>query len=390
MAAKRGPGLPRARPSLVRGVAARAGLTADFAHPEADLSRYRLIVAPALYLTTERAAANLRRYVEGGGTLVVSCFSGIVDDRDRVYPGPYRGALRDVLGLTRRESGSRCARASESPFHLGRTPACLPRTRTLRLPGTSASSGLRRARTRLRRTSPRPQASRHLAGAVPLDGPHVGVAAPVPGFADQSATAGSFGIWRGPCRSTGRMGVAPPGAAPAAVTVSAHPDRSSPAQRAGGHRGRLDGRRLSRAWRAKPVALVRQRPGGRRPRRHPSRPGRGPRLVRLRPHRRPGPPAAVLAAACDSCQPHPAPPARPTRRTLPGSPAAVDRSSPGRAARATRRPRRLAARPGAGPPHRRPAPLHHAHQPRNDPRHRPTAQPHRHRPEPSDVQVITE
>ena len=78
----------------------RAGLTADFAHPEADLSRYRLVIAPALYLITERAAANLRRYVEGGGTLVVSCFSGIVDERDQVYPGPYPGALRDVLGLT--------------------------------------------------------------------------------------------------------------------------------------------------------------------------------------------------------------------------------------------------------------------------------------------------
>jgi beta-galactosidase len=78
----------------------RAGLTADFAHPEADLSRYPLVVVPSLYLTTERAAANLRRYVEGGGTLLVGCFSGIVDDRDRVYPGPYPGALRDVLGLT--------------------------------------------------------------------------------------------------------------------------------------------------------------------------------------------------------------------------------------------------------------------------------------------------
>ena len=40
----------------------REGLTVDFAHPEADLSRYRLIVVPVLYLTTERAAANLRRY----------------------------------------------------------------------------------------------------------------------------------------------------------------------------------------------------------------------------------------------------------------------------------------------------------------------------------------
>jgi beta-galactosidase len=78
----------------------RAGLTADFAHPEADLSRYRLIVVPSLYLTTPAAAANLRRYVEGGGTLVVSCFSGIVDAWDRVYPGSHPGALRDVLGVT--------------------------------------------------------------------------------------------------------------------------------------------------------------------------------------------------------------------------------------------------------------------------------------------------
>jgi beta-galactosidase len=78
----------------------RAGLTADFAHPEADLGRYRLVVVPSLYLTTPEAAANLRRYVAGGGTLLVSCFSGIVDSWDRVYPGSYPGALRDVLGVT--------------------------------------------------------------------------------------------------------------------------------------------------------------------------------------------------------------------------------------------------------------------------------------------------
>jgi beta-galactosidase len=77
----------------------RAGLTADFAHPGADLSRYPLVVAPALYLITPQAAASLRRYVEGGGTLVVGCFSGIVDAWDRVHPGAYPGALRDVLGV---------------------------------------------------------------------------------------------------------------------------------------------------------------------------------------------------------------------------------------------------------------------------------------------------
>ncbi|MEU3253422.1 beta-galactosidase [Streptomyces sp. NPDC006997] len=75
-------------------------LTVDFAHPEADLSAYPLVVVPALYLMTEAAGANLRRYVEGGGTLVVSYFSGIVDEHDAVHEGAYPGALRDVLGLT--------------------------------------------------------------------------------------------------------------------------------------------------------------------------------------------------------------------------------------------------------------------------------------------------
>ncbi|MGW6645731.1 beta-galactosidase [Streptomyces iakyrus] len=75
-------------------------LTVDFAHPEADLSRYPLVVVPALYLMTEAAGRNLEAYVEQGGTLVVSYFSGIVDEHDAVHEGAYPGPLRDVLGLT--------------------------------------------------------------------------------------------------------------------------------------------------------------------------------------------------------------------------------------------------------------------------------------------------
>ncbi|MFJ4537220.1 beta-galactosidase [Streptomyces tibetensis] len=75
-------------------------LTVDFAHPEADLSRYPLVVVPALYLMTEAAGRNLTAYVENGGTLVVSYFSGIVDEHDAVHEGAYPGPLREVLGLT--------------------------------------------------------------------------------------------------------------------------------------------------------------------------------------------------------------------------------------------------------------------------------------------------
>ncbi|GAA1742734.1 beta-galactosidase [Luedemannella helvata] len=77
----------------------RDHLTVDFVHPEGDLGAYPLVVVPSLYLTTPAAAANLRAYVDGGGSVVVSYFSGIVDADDAVYPGAYPGALRDLLGL---------------------------------------------------------------------------------------------------------------------------------------------------------------------------------------------------------------------------------------------------------------------------------------------------
>jgi len=77
----------------------RAHVTADFAHPSSDLSRYRLVVAPQSYLLRTEDAANLRRYVEGGGTLVVTYFSGIVDENDAVHLGGYPGALRELLGV---------------------------------------------------------------------------------------------------------------------------------------------------------------------------------------------------------------------------------------------------------------------------------------------------
>ena len=78
----------------------RDGLTVDFAHPRADLSGYKLVVAPASYLLTHTDAANLSRYVENGGTLVVSCFSAIVDEHDAVHEGGFGAPLRDALGLT--------------------------------------------------------------------------------------------------------------------------------------------------------------------------------------------------------------------------------------------------------------------------------------------------
>lgn len=77
----------------------RDGHTVDFALPGHDLSRYRLVVAPAQYLLTAADAENLTRYVENGGTLLVSYFSAVVDENDAVHAGGFLAPLRDALGV---------------------------------------------------------------------------------------------------------------------------------------------------------------------------------------------------------------------------------------------------------------------------------------------------
>jgi beta-galactosidase len=77
----------------------QAGVSVDFAHPESDLSRYRLVVVPALYLVTDAGAENVRRFTEDGGTTLVTFFSGIVDSADRVRLGGYPAPWCGLLGL---------------------------------------------------------------------------------------------------------------------------------------------------------------------------------------------------------------------------------------------------------------------------------------------------
>ena len=78
----------------------RDHVTVDFAHPTADLSGYPVVLAPASYLLTAEAVANLTAYVEGGGHLVVGPFSGVVDQDDAVHPGGWNGAVRDLLQVS--------------------------------------------------------------------------------------------------------------------------------------------------------------------------------------------------------------------------------------------------------------------------------------------------
>lgn len=93
---------------LDRAQAIHAALTArgvgvDVVHPDSDLSTYDLVVVPTLYLVTDEHAAAVSAAAERGATVVVTYFSGIVDEHDHVRLGGYPGAFRDLLGVLTEE-----------------------------------------------------------------------------------------------------------------------------------------------------------------------------------------------------------------------------------------------------------------------------------------------
>lgn len=79
------------------------GVTTDVVHPAADLGRYRLVLAPCLYLVEDGPAAALLEFARAGGHVVLTYFSGIVDADDHIRLGGYPGAFRELLGLRTEE-----------------------------------------------------------------------------------------------------------------------------------------------------------------------------------------------------------------------------------------------------------------------------------------------
>lgn len=77
----------------------RLNVPIDFAQPESDLSAYRLVIAPLLYMVRPGVANHLEQFVRNGGIFLTTFFSGIVDENDSVVPGGYPGELRKLLGI---------------------------------------------------------------------------------------------------------------------------------------------------------------------------------------------------------------------------------------------------------------------------------------------------
>ncbi len=70
----------------------------DVLPPTANLSAYKLVIAPGLNVLSDAAAKNLAEYVRGGGHLVLGQRSAMKDDDNGLQPARQPGPLGELLG----------------------------------------------------------------------------------------------------------------------------------------------------------------------------------------------------------------------------------------------------------------------------------------------------
>jgi beta-galactosidase len=72
----------------------------DVVAPTADLSRYKIVFAPAPYVVSAKQAETIRSYVRNGGTFVAGFRLGAKNEASQIVRTPLPGLLRDVMGVT--------------------------------------------------------------------------------------------------------------------------------------------------------------------------------------------------------------------------------------------------------------------------------------------------
>jgi beta-galactosidase len=75
------------------------GVDVDVIHPSFDLSRYAVVIAPALHIVSSEVAANLDAFVRRGGQLMLGPRSGFRMPSGAVWKDRAPGPLADTLGV---------------------------------------------------------------------------------------------------------------------------------------------------------------------------------------------------------------------------------------------------------------------------------------------------
>ncbi len=84
----------------------KKGIQCDIISAELeDLSDYKLLVLPMLYMFADDTEQKLKHFVENGGTVVATYLTGTVDSTDLCYLGGTPGNVTDVFGLKVEQNG---------------------------------------------------------------------------------------------------------------------------------------------------------------------------------------------------------------------------------------------------------------------------------------------
>jgi len=99
-----------------RGISVDVVSSERFSTP--GVSPYKLVIAPMLWMLKPGVAAKLREYVQNGGVLVTTSYTGIVDETNLVFMGGWPGdGLMEVFGVWNEETD--VLRAGQTrPIHL--------------------------------------------------------------------------------------------------------------------------------------------------------------------------------------------------------------------------------------------------------------------------------
>ena len=75
------------------------GIDVDVIDSETDFTPYSLVSAPMLYMIKPGVAERLEKFVKDGGALVITYWSGLVNENDLCFLGGFPGPLRPLMGV---------------------------------------------------------------------------------------------------------------------------------------------------------------------------------------------------------------------------------------------------------------------------------------------------
>lgn len=81
----------------------KQGISVDFIDMECEINEYKIVVAPMLYMLRAGFEKKMKAFVEQGGTLITTYWSGVINENDLMFMGDGPHGLTDVLGLVSEE-----------------------------------------------------------------------------------------------------------------------------------------------------------------------------------------------------------------------------------------------------------------------------------------------